>query len=180
MKGVAYQENYQPNGTASQNPTNTSYTDPLADPAKCRRDIPILKQIYTNVIRVYAIDPAQNHDDCMEQLAAADIYVIADLGEPGTSIISDTPEWDVSLYRRYTGVVDTLQKYKNVIGFFAGNCASTVCALLYSNFSSLCSMSRLFPSLGKARTWLLVYTCLDTKSDLSACVATAQWCRPLE
>ncbi|KAH7126825.1 Glucanosyltransferase-domain-containing protein [Dendryphion nanum] len=121
MKGVAYQENYQPNGTASQSPANTSYTDPLADGAKCRRDIPILKQIYTNVIRVYAINPSNNHDDCMEQLASADIYVIADLGEPGTSIISDTPEWDVSLYRRYTSVVDNLQKYKNVIGFFAGN-----------------------------------------------------------
>lgn len=93
----------------------------MADGDACRRDIPYLKQIYTNILRVYAIDPTKNHDDCMAQLASADIYVIADLGEPGTSIRSNDPEWDVTLYRRYTGVVDSLQKYKNVLGFFAGN-----------------------------------------------------------
>jgi hypothetical protein len=118
MKGVAYQQNYSPNGTTD---VNSSYTDPLADGAACRRDIPYLKQIYTNVIRVYAIDPSKDHDDCMEQLASADIYVISDLGEPKTSIESDNPEWDVTLYQRYTGVIDTLSKYRNVIGFFAGN-----------------------------------------------------------
>lgn len=118
LKGVAYQQNYEPNGTAS---ANTTYTDPLADGDACRRDIPYLKQIYTNILRVYAIDPTKDHDDCMSQLASADIYVIADLGEPSTSIQSNDPEWDVTLYNRYTSVVDSLQKYKNVVGFFAGN-----------------------------------------------------------
>lgn len=118
LRGVAYQQNYSPNGSVS---TNTKYSDPLADGDGCKRDIPYLKQIFTNVLRVYAIDPTANHDDCMEQLASADIYVIADLGEPGTSIISDDPSWDVTLYQRYTGVIDSLSKYKNVIGFFAGN-----------------------------------------------------------
>ncbi|KAF2031508.1 beta-1-3-glucanosyltransferas-like protein [Setomelanomma holmii] len=118
MKGVAYQQNYSPNGSTS---ANTSYSDPLADGNACKRDIPLLKQIYTNVVRVYAIDPTKNHDDCMSQLATAGIYVIADLGEPSVSIQSNNPEWDVTLYSRYTGVVDALQKYKNVIGFFAGN-----------------------------------------------------------
>ncbi|KAL6710184.1 1 3-beta-glucanosyltransferase gel4 [Coniothyrium glycines] len=118
LKGVAYQQNYSPNGTQS---ANTTYTDPLADGDACRRDIPYLKQIYTNILRVYAIDPTRNHDDCMAQLASADIYVIADLGEPATSIRSNDPEWDVTLYNRYTQVVDALQKYNNVVGFFAGN-----------------------------------------------------------
>lgn len=118
LKGVAYQQNYSPNGSTS---ADSGYTDPLADGDACRRDIPYLKQIYTNILRVYAIDPTKNHDDCMAQLASADIYVIADLGEPGTSIRSNDPEWDVTLYKRYTGVVDALQKYRNVVGFFAGN-----------------------------------------------------------
>ena len=118
MKGVAYQQNYEPNGAVN---ATTGYTDPLADPSGCRRDIPLLKQIQTNVLRVYAIDPTKNHDDCMAQLASAGIYIVADMAEPGTSIESNTPEWDVELYQRYTGVIDALAKYKNVIGFFAGN-----------------------------------------------------------
>lgn len=118
MKGVAYQQNYSPNGTTD---SNTTYTDPLADESSCTRDIPYMKQIYTNVIRVYAIDPTANHDACMEALAAADIYVVADLSEPNLSIQSDDPSWNVELYQRYTAVIDALQKYKNVIGFFAGN-----------------------------------------------------------
>ncbi|KAH9993892.1 carbohydrate-binding module family 43 protein [Xylariaceae sp. FL0662B] len=119
MKGVAYQENFNPNGTS--NNADTQYTDPLADGSKCKRDIPVMKKIFTNVIRVYAIDPTQNHDDCMEQLAANDIYVVADLSEPSISIDSNDPKWNVGLYTRYTAVVDNLNKYKNVIGFFAGN-----------------------------------------------------------
>ncbi|TGJ86355.1 hypothetical protein E0Z10_g2422 [Xylaria hypoxylon] len=118
MKGVAYQENFSPNGSAN---SNVTYTDPLADKSKCSRDIPFMKKLFTNVIRVYAIDPTADHDDCMELLAANDIYVVADLSEPSTSINSNDPEWNLPLYERYAGVVDALQKYNNVIGFFAGN-----------------------------------------------------------
>lgn len=57
----------------------------------------------------------------MNALAAAGIYVISDLSDPTLAINRDDPSWDTELYARYTGLVDNLSQYNNVIGFFAGN-----------------------------------------------------------
>lgn len=57
----------------------------------------------------------------MGMLQDAGIYLIADLGEPRTSINRDQPEWNLEIYDRYTSVVDAFQNYTNVLGFFAGN-----------------------------------------------------------
>jgi hypothetical protein len=57
----------------------------------------------------------------MQLLNDAGIYVVSDLSEPNTSINRADPEWDLTLYKRYTAVVDALQGYSNVLGFFAGN-----------------------------------------------------------
>lgn len=101
--------------------SDQSYIDPLTDTAGCSRDIPYLKELNTNVIRVYAIDPQGDHSKCMQMLADAGIYVFADLSEPSQSIVRSSPEWNIDLYSRYTSVVDALAIYTNVIGFFAGN-----------------------------------------------------------
>ncbi|KAF8541902.1 Glucanosyltransferase-domain-containing protein [Trichophaea hybrida] len=113
IKGVAYQ--------AESTDSTAFFVDPLADKTTCQRDIPYLQELGTNTIRVYAVDPKKNHDDCMQLLQDAGIYVVSDLSEPQTSINRDSPIWDDDIYARYTAVVDALAPYSNVLGFFAGN-----------------------------------------------------------
>ncbi|KAH0550874.1 hypothetical protein GP486_007761 [Trichoglossum hirsutum] len=115
---ISKTEDIPGNGSSS---TSTQFSDPLADVDACKRDIPLLQQLQTNVIRVYAIDPKKDHSQCMQLLQNAGIYVISDLSQPGESINRNNPTWDENLYNRYTAVIDELQKYNNVLGFFAGN-----------------------------------------------------------
>lgn len=116
IRGVAYQQS-----VSGDSSSNQSYTDPLADIDGCKRDIPYLQKLNTNVVRTYAVDPTKDHTDCMNALADAGIYVITDLSEPSLSINRDTPTWDVDLYNRYTSVIDAFANYTNTLGFFAGN-----------------------------------------------------------
>jgi hypothetical protein len=108
------------NSTSGADSPN-SYTDPLANVESCQRDVPILQELRTNTIRVYALDPTANHTVCMQLLAEAGIYVIADLSQPALSIDRDSPSWNDNLYSRYTAVVDDMSQYNNTLGFFAGN-----------------------------------------------------------
>lgn len=118
IRGVAYQQEMSSNGTTDG---SLDYKDPLADPEACKRDIPLLQELRTNTIRVYAIDPTADHTECMQLLTDAGIYVIADLSQPSQSINRDSPAWNDELYTRYTSVIDEMAKYTNTIGFFAGN-----------------------------------------------------------
>ncbi|KAF2862123.1 carbohydrate-binding module family 43 protein [Piedraia hortae CBS 480.64] len=128
IKGVAYQQEYA--GSSGSSGTgnsgsggsgNDNYKDPLADLSAVKRDIPYLKQLQTNTIRVYAVDPKVDHTQAMNALADAGIYVLADLSSPGQSINRNDPAWNDDLYARYTSVVDNLAKFTNTLGFLAGN-----------------------------------------------------------
>lgn len=122
LKGVAYQSEPGTGGKVSRRAdAQIKYKDPLADEKACRRDVPLLQELGTNVIRTYAIDPKADHTACMKLLNDAGIYVVSDLSEPDNSINRETPQWNTKLFARYTAVIDELAKYPNVIGFFAGN-----------------------------------------------------------
>jgi hypothetical protein len=121
MRGVAYQQEYSTNSSSASSEEGGHYKDPLADVAGCTRDIPILEELRTNTIRVYAIDPTADHKECMSMLADAGIYVVADLSQPDASIIRNDPQWDDELYARYAEVIDEMSQYNNTLGFFAGN-----------------------------------------------------------
>lgn len=99
----------------------TLYVDALADPAACTRDIPYLRDLQTNVVRTYGIDPSRNHSQCMTLFANAGIYVIADLVAPGYTIGNVNPVWNSVLYNRYTSVIDTMHNYTNLLGFVVGD-----------------------------------------------------------
>ncbi|SGZ58467.1 CIC11C00000002197 [Sungouiella intermedia] len=117
IRGVAYQQNFD----NSTNGGSVDYVDPLADASACKRDVQFFAKSNTNVLRVYAVDPENDHDECMKTFEDAGIYIIADLSEPSTSINRDSPEWNLELYDRYTSVIDMFANYSNVLGFFAGN-----------------------------------------------------------
>lgn len=122
MKGIAYQPSRsQKDLEAAEGTYETKYIDPLADSEICLRDLPYLKELNVNTIRVYAIDPTKSHDECMDALADAGIYVLLDLAEPDVSIPRDKPVWDVNIWKRYRDVVDAMHKYPNILGFLAGN-----------------------------------------------------------
>ncbi|KAL1619189.1 hypothetical protein UCDDS831_g04985 [Diplodia seriata] len=120
IRGVAYQQEYSTNSSSSDDSAD-NYKDPLADASGCKRDIPYLTELRTNTIRVYAVNPDEDHSECMKALQDAGIYVVADLSSPGTSINRNDASWNDKLYARYTAVIDNLAQYNNTLGFFAGN-----------------------------------------------------------
>ncbi|KAG9230247.1 Glucanosyltransferase-domain-containing protein [Amylocarpus encephaloides] len=106
LKGVAYQ------GTPD---------DPLVTTSQCQLDASLMKTIGTNSIRVYHVDPLLNHDGCMKAFADAGIYVWLSLPTFNTSIESTNPYWSEPMFSAYTKIVDAMQGYENMGGFWIGN-----------------------------------------------------------
>lgn len=120
IKGIAYQRNIK-QGIVYDSFTDSMYIDSLAEPALCLNDLEYLKQLGVNTVRVFQIDPTRNHDVCMNAFANCGIYVLADLADPEHSINREDPHWDLDLYKRFTSVVDAMNSYVNVLGFYVGN-----------------------------------------------------------
>ncbi|KAF3985267.1 hypothetical protein FT663_00422 [Candidozyma haemuli var. vulneris] len=113
IKGVAY----QPGGASN-------LYDPLSDPDVCKRDIKYFKELGVNTIRVYSIDNTGDHDECMEALADAGIYLILDTNIPHASIARDDGancSYNTMYLNEVFATVKLMSKYDNTLGFFAAN-----------------------------------------------------------
>ncbi|KAJ5970518.1 Glycoside hydrolase superfamily [Penicillium vulpinum] len=112
MRGV----DYQPGGSSD-------LADPIADVEGCKRDIKNFKDLGLNTIRVYSVDNSKDHDECMEALAEAGIYLVLDVNTPKYSINRADPEISYNdVYLQYIfATMEKFAKYDNTLAFFSGN-----------------------------------------------------------
>ncbi|TFK36800.1 glycoside hydrolase family 72 protein [Crucibulum laeve] len=123
IKGIAYQEQ----GEVVQSADNpfgepSSFIDPLSLGSACSRDLPFLKELGVNAIRIYSVNSSLNHDDCMKTFSDAGIYTIIDLALPlNGSIDRVVPSWSTNILNQYIATIDTFSKYDNVLAYNVGN-----------------------------------------------------------
>jgi hypothetical protein len=107
---------YQPGGASAN-------IDPLADTKVCMPDIEKFKKLGINTIRVYSTDNSMDHDECMNALAEAGIYVVLDANNPKYSINREDPHgsYNTPYLQSVFATIDAFAKYSNTMAFFSGN-----------------------------------------------------------
>ncbi|RSL91958.1 hypothetical protein BHE90_006452 [Fusarium euwallaceae] len=107
---------YQPGGASANK-------DPLADTKVCERDIKNFKDLGVNVIRVYAVDNTADHDECMQALNDAGIYLVLDVNNPKYSINRGDPgpSYNTAYLQSVFATVEMFAQYDNTLAFFSGN-----------------------------------------------------------
>lgn len=115
IRGVAY----QPGGAADA-------ADPLLNTRNLARDIENFKELGINTIRIYTIDNSANHDEAMQMLDEAGIYLALDANTPKYSLNRESAQ---TLHQSYNDVylqsvfatIDQFSGYNNLLLFFSGN-----------------------------------------------------------
>lgn len=112
IKGV----DYLPGGSSD-------FSDPLLNVDICKRDIAYFKDLGLNAIRVYSVDNAGDHSECMKLLDDAGIYLILDVNTPKNSINRASPaySYNTAYLQHIFATIDTFKGYDNLLGFFAAN-----------------------------------------------------------
>lgn len=108
---------YQPGGASK-------LFDPLSDPEICERDIAYFQELGINTIRIYSIDNAGDHRECMQKLEEAGIYVVLDVNIPKALIARDDGaecSYNTMYLNEVLATVRIMSQYNNTLGFFAGN-----------------------------------------------------------
>ncbi|PJJ07661.1 glucanosyltransferase [Flavobacterium sp. 1] len=83
--------------------------------------IPQLQLLNANCIRVYQVDPNNQHNLSMASLASAGIYVMVGLATSENSIKQMTGEYSQETFNHAARVVDEFQAYDNTFCFSVGN-----------------------------------------------------------
>ncbi|KAF4124282.1 glycoside hydrolase family 72 [Geosmithia morbida] len=107
---------YQPGGSSKE-------TDPLADADTCKRDIKKFADLGVNTVRVYAVDNSKDHDECMQALADAGIYLVLDVNTSKYSLNRASPQvsYNADYLQSVFATVDMFSRYTNTFAFFSGN-----------------------------------------------------------
>lgn len=100
--------------------STTLMVDPLTDDDACLSQIALLQELNINLIRIYYLDAKADHSGCMTLLQDAGIYIYPELTSSHVSIDDNNPIWDRTTFTQFTGVVDNLAKFSNVLGFGVG------------------------------------------------------------
>ncbi|KAI5785775.1 Glucanosyltransferase-domain-containing protein [Pyronema domesticum] len=112
---------YQPGGSAAFK----KGSDPLSDINTCARDIFLFQQLGINTIRVYSVDPALNHDECMSLMASAGIYLVLDVNSPlPEEHLNNQEPWTTyteNYLKHVFSVIEVFSGYTNTLAYLAGN-----------------------------------------------------------
>ncbi|PPQ65976.1 hypothetical protein CVT24_011193 [Panaeolus cyanescens] len=180
IKGVAY----QPEGAVLSGPDNgflepSTFVDPLADGAACKRDLPFLQQLGVNALRIYSVDSTLNHDDCMNTFSQAGIYTIIDLGLPVNGSIDRTgPTWTTNLLNEYTATITTFEKYDNVLAYNVGNEVIEQTTIPSAPFVKAAARDVKAFLKSKGSNRLVGYASIDGPADFKQTVADYLSCDP--
>ncbi|KAJ9249569.1 CAZyme family GH72 [Paecilomyces variotii] len=107
---------YQPGGSSK-------LEDPIAEPTTCKRDIAKFQELGVNTVRVYSVDNSKSHDECMQALADAGIYLVLDVNTPKYSLNRADPEtsYNAVYLQNVFATVEEFAQYPNTLAFFSGN-----------------------------------------------------------
>ncbi|KAG7099572.1 hypothetical protein E1B28_001402 [Marasmius oreades] len=180
MKGIGYQEQ----GTVVVDANNpfgepSTFVDPLSNSEACARDIPFLKDLSVNVVRVYSVDSSLNHDSCMKALDDAGIYALIDLSLPlNGSIDRVSPSWSTNLLDQYLHTIDTFSKYPNVLGYNVANEAVNSTVTQISPYVKAAARDVKAYLKSKSSSALVGYAAIDGSVDFRNTLANYLSCDP--
>jgi 1,3-beta-glucanosyltransferase GAS5 len=110
---------YQPGGSSNA-------ADPIADVSGCTRDVAEFQKLGINTVRVYTVDNSANHDQCMQLLANAGIYLALDVNTPKYSLNRASEQaiqisYNTDYLQSIFATIDAFEKYDNTLLFFSAN-----------------------------------------------------------